>query len=64
MSDGRRRRRYGVTYVGKEDSRDTATRVEAFLVSLGRVIATSQAALVARDGVLVSLDAAIASLAE
>ena len=51
------------TYVGEEHARDAAPGVQALLVALGGVGAATQAALVARDGVLVRFDAAVLAVA-
>lgn len=52
------------TYVGEENSGDTSARVQPLGVAIRRIIATSKAALVAGDRVLVSLDTAVMSLAK
>lgn len=52
------------TYVREEDAWDTTLGMQTLGVALSGVVTTRQAALVARDGVLVGLDAAVVVLAE
>ncbi len=50
---------YAMTYIGKEDAGNTASRVKTLSVALGRVVATGKASLVASHRVLVRLDATV-----
>ena len=52
------------TYIGEENARDTAPRVLSLLVTFGGIVATGQAALMARDRVLMRLEAAVAGPAK
>ena len=54
----------GFTYVGEEDTGDSAFCVQALLVAVLFVVAAVHAALVARDAVLVGLDAAVVAVAQ
>ena len=52
------------TYIREEDAGNAAPAVQALLVSLSSIVAASQAPLVARDRVLMRLDAAVVALAK